>query len=114
MTVKAKSFIPLKDKIFVTDLEHGFQKSSGGIILTDDNMQNYGIRPRWCKVSYKGKDVDYVDIGDWLLMPHGRWSHKISLEFEDGKVLDIWQIDPKDILLKSDSQPSDRTNIEVL
>ena len=113
-TIKTKQFIPLPDRIFVTDLEHGFQRSVGGIIIPDDNKKDHGIRPRWGKVAYVGSKVDYVNVNQYVLMLHGRWSHKFTLEFEDNTTLDLWQIDPKDILLVSDEMPKDRVNIEVV
>ncbi len=104
MPTNIKDFTPLADNILVTELEQGMQKSRGGIILTDDNFKDHGIRPRWAKVWKIGPDIDYIAPGEWVLLEHGRWTLRIPLEFEDGEKVDVWKIDPAAILLVSNSE----------
>lgn len=111
---KHSSFVPHRDKVFVTELESGDRLSRGGIILADDDMTNRGIRPRWCQVSRIGEDVTGVEIGDWLLVEHGRWSFGIDVEL-GGVVQDkMWHIDyPDAVILKSkeDIRPTVKTTL---
>lgn len=41
---------PLSDHILAIDMEVGEKITRGGIILTDDNGKEHGIRPRWCHI----------------------------------------------------------------
>ncbi len=98
-TVHAASFTPLGDNIFVTDLEGRVQKTLGGIIIPDDNMKEHGIKARWGRVWRMGPlAVNTVSVGEWVLIEHGRWTNKISIDLPEGKV-DCWKIDPKAILV---------------
>lgn len=110
-TVKANSFIPLKDNIFVVDLEGRVQRTKAGIIIPDDNMKEHGIKPRWGKVWRVGPDVSAVLPGEWVLVEHGRWTAKISLELADEKV-DVWKIDPAAILLVSSEEDRPTETVE--
>jgi len=40
---------------------------------------------------------------------HGRWTRGVEIEDSEGTVVTIRKVDPKDILLISDEQPSDDT-----
>ena len=81
------------------------QKTAGGIVLPDDNMTDRGIRPRWAKIYAVGSDIDYVSVGQWVLMEHGRWSEGFDLE-ENGEVFDLRQADGESILMVSDEEPT--------
>lgn len=105
---KITDFEPLRGKIFVTDLEEGMRMTRGGIIRLDDNMQEAGIRPRWAKVWRTASDIDEVVPGEWVLIEHGRWTLRIPLEIENERI-DVWMIEPKAILLVSDTLPQDTT-----
>ena len=77
--------------------------STGGIVLLNDNGKGNGIRPRWGRVYAVGPEQKDVNVGDWVLVAHGRWTRGLDLEDESGK-LTIRKIDPKDILLVSDDE----------
>ena len=81
------------------------QKTAGGLVLPDDNMTERGIRPRWAKIYAVGSDIDYVSVGQWVLMEHGRWSEGFDLE-ENGEVFDLRQADGESILMVSDEEPT--------
>lgn len=100
--IEMKEFVPTGGKIFVTEMERGMRKSRGGIIITDDNFKDVGVRPRWARVWRTSPDIDYVSEKEWVLVEHGRWTLKIEL-LVDGEEIDCWSIDPKAILLVSDS-----------
>ncbi len=99
-----QTFKPLKGQIFVTDLEGGMRKTLGGILLPDDNLKDHGIRQRWCRVALLGEDVTDVKVGEWILLPHGRWTLKIPIPI-NGEKTNMWKIDPEAILLVSEVRP---------
>ena len=74
--------IPLKGKVLADQIDHG-ERKIGGIILTDDNMKERGIRPRWCRVYQIGEDVNDVKPGDYVLMEHTRWT--VGMKIIDDK-----------------------------
>jgi hypothetical protein len=80
-------------------------RTAGGIIITDDNVKETGIRPRWSQVSLIGEGVTDIAVGDWILLPHGRWTNRLKFEIA-GERVDLWMIDPEDILMVSDENPS--------
>jgi co-chaperonin GroES (HSP10) len=104
--VKVKDFRPMKDKVFLTEMDEGIHVTAGGIILQDDMGKEHGIRPRWGRVAFVGTEVDYVSVGEWVLVEHGRWTKRINLEIEGQPPLDIWMIDPEAILVVSDQNHS--------
>ena len=85
-------------------MHFGETKTAGGIILTDDDGTESGIHPRWAKVYAVGKEQDDVQVGQWLLIAHGRWSRALKVK-KDGVELEVRMIDENDILLVSDDEP---------
>ena len=74
------------NRVLVTDMYFGEQTTKGGIILANDDGKTRGIYPRWGKVHSKGpKNKDPYDIGDWILIEHGRWTRAMKLETEAGE-----------------------------
>ncbi len=101
----AKSFRPIHDQVFVTNLESGPLKTSSGIIIPDDNMTERGIRPRWCKVYAVGPKVTDLVPGEWVLVEHARWTNAIEMEFPEGTIR-MWRIDyPASVLIACDHNP---------
>ena len=101
---------PTHKNILVTDMEFEDRVSKGGIILPNDNMEERGIRPRWCRVLAVGHEQEDVKAGEWIYVAHGRWTRGLEIEDETGSKT-IRKIDPKDILLVSDKEerPQDDT-----
>jgi co-chaperonin GroES (HSP10) len=102
----------LKDNVIVSDMEFDTRITQSGLILPNDNGTTLGIRPRWGRVYAVGKDQTDVQVGQWILVAHGRWTR--GLDIEDGEVKHkrtIRKIDPKDILLiaDGDDRPQDDT-----
>jgi co-chaperonin GroES (HSP10) len=105
--IKISDFRPLKGKVFVTELESGETVTKSGIIITDDNMQNRGIRPRWGKVWAIGADVEDIEVGQWILTEHGRWTSKITFEIDD-ETVNVWSVEyPASVLMVSDEDPNE-------
>lgn len=111
--IVAKEFIPQRGKVFVTDIERGMRRSFGGIILTDDNFKDHGIRPRWARVWKVAPDIDYLNVGEWILIEHGRWTLRIDMEI-DGEEIGCWSVDTSAILLASTDEecPTDYSRYE--
>ena len=95
---------PLKKRVLVSDMQFGATKSKGGIILLDDDGTEAGIHPRWAKVYAIGEQQDYVKVGEWVMVAHGRWSRALKVK-KDGNELEVRMIDENDILLVSDEEP---------
>jgi co-chaperonin GroES (HSP10) len=110
--ITADTFTPIKDNVFVTDLETGPTLTRGGILIPDDNMTDRGIRDRWAKVWAIGPDVQDVEIGEWVLVKHGRWTQGIELVLK-GERKTVWRIEfPDAVMLVSGDDP--RNTIKVV
>ena len=96
--------VPLKKRVLVSDMQFGATKSKGGIILLDDDGTEAGIHPRWAKVYAVGNQQDDVEVGQWLLVAHGRWSRAFKVK-KNGEELEVRMIDENDILLVSNEEP---------
>jgi hypothetical protein len=92
--------------VLVTDMYFGQRRLSSGLILLNDDGKGEGIRPRWARVFAIGPDQTDVKIGQWVLVAHGRWTRANDIEI-NGEKKQLRRIDPKDILLISDTEPSD-------
>jgi co-chaperonin GroES (HSP10) len=104
-TIKAKTFTPRKDHVWITDLDHGHKFTKAGLIIPDDDMTNRGIRARWGRVYMVGPDVTEVKVGQWIMTEHGRWTNKTVIEI-DGVSVDLWRVDwPKAVMLVTDEDP---------
>jgi hypothetical protein len=103
----------LKDSVLVTDMEFTGRQLASGIVLLNDNGTTAGIRPRWGQVYAIGPEQQDVVVGQWICVAHGRWTRGHDIEDDTG-VKTIRKIDPKDILLVSNEQPSDDTMSEAV
>jgi hypothetical protein len=99
----------LQDSILVTDMQFKERKLNSGIVLLNDNGTTAGIRPRWGRIYAVGPRQTEFKVGQWICVAHGRWTRGVEIENPDGQITTIRKIDPKDILLVSDEQPSDDT-----
>ena len=95
---------PLKKRVLVSDMHFGETKTAGGIILIDDDGSASGIHPRWAKIYATGKEQDDVEVGQWVLVAHGRWSRALKVK-KQGTELEVRMIDENDILLVSNDEP---------
>lgn len=105
---KVSTITPLYDTILVSDMEFDNRTLNSGLILLNDNMKSQGIRPRWAKVFAIGPDQHDVNVGQWIMVSHGRWSRGINIEDENGEHT-IRKVDNKDIMLISDTRVDDQT-----
>lgn len=105
----------LRQDVIVTDMVFDTRITQSGLILPNDNGTGLGIRPRWGQVYAVGADQHDVQVGQWVCVAHGRWTRGIDIEDAEGR-RSIRKIDPKDILLISDSEhcPQDDTMSEAM
>lgn len=106
MIVKGK-IKPLKDRVFVTDMQFDMEKTSGGIYVPGSDGKTTGIMPRWGKVWAVGDKQKDIQIGEWVLIEHGRWTRTVQVQDEQGEVVEVRMIDNNAIMLRSDEKPSD-------
>jgi hypothetical protein len=104
--IKVNSIQALNDHVLVADMNFKERKLSSGIYLLNDDGRGAGIRPRWAKVYATGPEQADITVGQWILVAHGRWTRGVTIEDTSGEVT-IRRIDPNDVLLVSDSEPSD-------
>jgi co-chaperonin GroES (HSP10) len=99
---------PIHNRVLVTDMEFGEQKTAGGIILPSDDGQARGIHPRWGKVVAKGhENEDDYEVGDWILVEHGRWSRGISMVDENGNKGIFRIVEAESVLGTTKDKPQD-------
>lgn len=97
---------PIKDKVLVSHMYFGEQKTKSGLIIKDDNGTTRGIYPRWGKVYDKGPDnKDQFQIGDWILVMHGRWTRGVKVDTPSGEI-ELRKVDLDSILATSSEKPS--------
>jgi co-chaperonin GroES (HSP10) len=77
--LKVNEVHAIGNRVLVTDMYFGEQRTKSGLIIKDDNGQTRGIYPRWARVYAKGpENNDDYNIGDWILVEHGRWTRGIK------------------------------------
>jgi co-chaperonin GroES (HSP10) len=96
---------PLKDKVFVTDINFDEEVTSGGIVLKSDNGKGEGVKPRWGRVWAIGPEQEDVKVGQWILMEHARWTREFQHEAEDGTITKLHMADLNAIMLVADEKP---------
>ena len=76
---------PIKSNVIVEDMYFGDEVTKGGIIITNDDGKDRGIKPRWARVYAKGpENKEPYEVGDWVLIEHGRWTRGFDLDDGDG------------------------------
>ena len=105
---QAKSLTPINDVILVTEMIFGERLSHGGIIMVGDDRKSEGIRPRWGKVFAIGPKQKDVEVGEYILIKHGRWTRGIDMDV-NGEEVTIRKVDNNDILAVSNKKQFDET-----
>ena len=99
------SISAIGNRVLVTHMDFGEQKTAGGLIISSDDGQTRGIYPRWGKIYAKGpQNNDPYDVGDWVLIEHGRWTRSVLLE-QENEDLEVRMVETESILAWSDEQP---------
>ena len=95
------------NRVLVTDMHFGEQKTASGLIIANDDGKTRGIYPRWARVYSKGpKNNDPYTIGEWVLIEHGRWTRSFKVDTDQGEV-EIRMAEAESILGYSDEKPDD-------
>jgi co-chaperonin GroES (HSP10) len=96
----------LHDHVIITDMEFGEMKTASGIVVQSDNAKSHGIKPRWGKVYCIGPDQKDVNVGQWILVEHGRWTRGITIDDGSGTKV-VQRVDVNAILAVTDEEPND-------
>ena len=96
------------NRVLVTDMAFGEQKTASGLIISNDDGETRGIYPRWAKVYDKGpKNTDPYQKGQWILVEHGRWTRSMKVESPDHGELELRMVETESILAYADKKPDD-------
>ena len=94
------------EDVLVTEMHFGEQVTKAGLILKTDDGNTRGIYPRWGKVYSKGpSNKDDYNVGDWILIMHGRWTRGLKLETSDGDEIEMRKVELESILAYSNEKP---------
>lgn len=98
---------PIRDRVIVSDMYFGEQKTAAGLIITNDDGNVRGIYPRWGRVYAKGpENTDPYQVGDWILIEHGRWTRAFKMK-TDTETVEVRMVENSSILMYSDTKPED-------
>ena len=98
---------PLKDKVFVSNMEFGMERTTSGLYIPSADGKTQGIMPRWGRVWAIGDEQTDVAVGDWVCVEHGRWTRTIEYKNEDGSITEVRMVDSDAIMMVSDEKPND-------
>jgi co-chaperonin GroES (HSP10) len=97
---------PLHDDVLVCDMDMGEMVTDSGIVIRSDDGKAHGVKPRWARVYKIGPEQKDIKEGEWILIEHGRWTRKISID--DGEsVKEVQKVELKSILATADERPND-------
>jgi co-chaperonin GroES (HSP10) len=95
------------EEVLVTEIQFGEQTTAGGLILGNDDGKTRGIYPRWGKVYSKGPDnKDEFEVGDWILIAHGRWTRSLKIETTSDGEIEMRKVELSSILAMSKEKPA--------
>ena len=107
MNVVKGKIKPLKDYVIVADMDFGEQTTASGIVLRSDDGKSEGVKPRWARVWAIGPLQETINVGEWILVDHGRWTRGATVEDENGKEVVIRRVETQSILAIADKKPND-------
>lgn len=102
-----KNIKPLRDNVLGRMIERFGESrtTKGGVVLVEDETSEGYIRPRWFEVTHVGPKQEEIRVGQYVLVPHGRWSRGIDLEGTMREENKIFLVDHNDILGVQDDDP---------
>lgn len=105
--IEAKKGVrPLGDRVIVRDMNFDGFKTNGGIYIMNDDGKDRGIKPRWGRVVSKGPDnTDPFEIGDWILVEHGRWTRGFKCDIGEEEPVMLRTIEAESILGYTTEEP---------
>jgi len=108
LTYKANGIEAIKDHVLVKGMEFHERITNGGIIVPGNDGKSEGIKPRWGEVVAIGPEQTDIEVGEWVLVEHGRWTRGMKLVIADEELV-LRRVDVNDIILVSDEPQSDET-----
>lgn len=106
--IEVETIRAVGNRVLVTDMYFGEQKTASGLIITSDDGKTRGIYPRWAKVYAKGPDnKDDYEVGHWILVEHGRWTRGFKIKTPGEQVYEVRMVEAESVLAYSDEKPSD-------
>ena len=106
-TITADSIRPIRNRVLVHNMHFGEQTTKGGIIIRSDDGESRGIYTRWGQVHSKGpENNDPYDVGDWVLVEHGRWTRGLKIETESDGEIEMRKVELESILAYSKEKPA--------
>lgn len=111
--IEVGKVIAIKDWVIISDMEFDERQTPGGIVLLNDNGTDEGIRARWGFVRVVGPEQQDVEVGQWILVDHGRWTRGVEVVDDTGETMVIRRVDPDDILMVSDEEPVENVTFRV-
>jgi co-chaperonin GroES (HSP10) len=100
---------PIHDRVIVNNMHFGEQKTESGLIIGDDNGTTRGVYARWGQVYAKGDtNTDSYNIGDWILVEHGRWTRGLNVDNGTGAT-EVRMVDPDAIIGWQENKPTGLT-----
>lgn len=103
-----KQLTPIRDKVIgkMVDTVGATRFTPGGIILGADtpDAEDF-VRARWFEVTHVGPDQKEIKVGEWVLVPHGRWGHGFDLEGTFKEENKLFHIDTEAMMIVSDERP---------
>ena len=106
-TIKVNTLNAIGNRVLVTDMDFGEQTTKSGLIISSDDGKGRGVYPRWGKVYAKGpSNNDVYDIGQWILVEHGRWTRGIDIETANDGEITIRMVEAESVLGYADEKPT--------
>jgi hypothetical protein len=105
-SIKINNLRALKDHVLVADMNFKGRTTSTGIQLLSDDGRTAGVRPRWAQIYAVGPKQTELQVGQWILVSHGRWTRGVSVEDSTGEHV-IRRVDANDVMLVSEVEPGD-------
>jgi co-chaperonin GroES (HSP10) len=103
-----RKITPLGSKVLGRMIDtYGERKTHGGVIVQEAEGTSESVRPRWFEVTAVGPDQQDIKQGQYVLVPHGRWSRGLDVEGTNRKEDFIFNIDAESALGTQDSNPLD-------
>jgi len=98
---------PIRNRVLVSNMHFGEQKTASGLIISNDDGKERGIYPRWGQVYAKGpENKDDYSVGDWILVEHGRWTRGVDID-NGNEELTIRMVEAESVLAYQTEKPDD-------
>ena len=104
---------PLRDGVIVEEMKFGELTTPKGLIILNDDGANHGIKPRWARVYSVGPDQEEIQVGQYILIEHGRWTRGIDITDNDGNKTTVRKVDNDNILAVSETPQANGIGVKT-